>query len=121
MTKASVDYIFKLKLPNLPPRTLDGVDLASHCAHTVLIRRERDGVVCGSFADADVMVARKHKTKLIVEVCADVLLLEHGLRRQQGSAQAGDIERIVQLEDGLGGTVHAVFVAHITSRNAKND
>eukprot|EP00965_Chrysotila_dentata_P003377 110089-Pleurochrysis_carterae.AAC.1 len=66
-TKASVDEIFKLKLPNLPSRTLDGVDFVSHCAHTVLIRRERDGVVCGSFADADVMVARKYKTKLIVE------------------------------------------------------
>eukprot|EP00965_Chrysotila_dentata_P082707 2728909-Pleurochrysis_carterae.AAC.1 len=43
------------------------------------------------------MVARKYKTKLIVEVCADTLLLEHGLRRQQGSAQAGDIAELEML------------------------
>eukprot|EP00965_Chrysotila_dentata_P244927 6206250-Pleurochrysis_carterae.AAC.1 len=29
-------------------------------------RREHDGVVGGTFADADVIVARKHKTKLVV-------------------------------------------------------
>eukprot|EP00965_Chrysotila_dentata_P204317 6182261-Pleurochrysis_carterae.AAC.2 len=65
-------------MAQLPPShaaSMVSIPLRSHCEHKVLIRRERDGVVGESFADADVMVARKHKTMLVAEVCADALLL----------------------------------------------
>eukprot|EP00965_Chrysotila_dentata_P051901 1723044-Pleurochrysis_carterae.AAC.1 len=45
MAEASVDKIFELqiKLPNLPPRTLDRVIIAGHRVHEG-VRSERDGV-----------------------------------------------------------------------------
>eukprot|EP00965_Chrysotila_dentata_P243147 6205257-Pleurochrysis_carterae.AAC.2 len=49
---------------NLPPGTLEHVILASSHVHDG-IRRERDGVVCGSLADADLVVAWKYKAKLV--------------------------------------------------------
>eukprot|EP00965_Chrysotila_dentata_P040829 1353457-Pleurochrysis_carterae.AAC.1 len=53
--------------PNLPPRTLDRVILASHRVHKGATS-ERDGVVCGLLADADVVVViRKNKAQLIVQ------------------------------------------------------
>eukprot|EP00965_Chrysotila_dentata_P113668 3757311-Pleurochrysis_carterae.AAC.1 len=55
MAEASVNKIFELpiELPNLPPRTLDQVILAGHHVHEC-VRSERDGVVRGVLADADV-------------------------------------------------------------------
>eukprot|EP00965_Chrysotila_dentata_P102847 3395860-Pleurochrysis_carterae.AAC.1 len=66
MAEASVDNIFELhiELTNLPPHTLDRVILASHRVHEG-VRSERDGVVCGVFADADVVVIRKYKAQLV--------------------------------------------------------
>eukprot|EP00965_Chrysotila_dentata_P044129 1466854-Pleurochrysis_carterae.AAC.1 len=60
MAEASVDKIFKLpiELINLPPRTFDRVILAGHRVHEG-VRSERDGLVCGVLADADVVVIRK--------------------------------------------------------------
>eukprot|EP00965_Chrysotila_dentata_P067949 2247663-Pleurochrysis_carterae.AAC.1 len=68
MAEASVDKIFELhiKLPKLPPRTLDRVILAGHRVHKGG-RSERDGVVCGTPADADVVVIRKYKAQLAVQ------------------------------------------------------
>eukprot|EP00965_Chrysotila_dentata_P161276 5325915-Pleurochrysis_carterae.AAC.1 len=45
MAEASVDKMFELhiKLPNLPPRTLDRVFFAGHRVHEG-VRSERDGV-----------------------------------------------------------------------------
>eukprot|EP00965_Chrysotila_dentata_P009259 301848-Pleurochrysis_carterae.AAC.1 len=62
MAEASVDKIFKLyiELPNLPPRTLNRVILDGHRIHKG-VRSERDGVVCGFLADADVVVIRKRE------------------------------------------------------------
>eukprot|EP00965_Chrysotila_dentata_P178372 5891158-Pleurochrysis_carterae.AAC.1 len=78
MAEASVDKIFELhiELPNLPPRTLDRVVLAGHRVHED-VRSERDGVVCGVLADADVVVIRKDKAQLVVQEGEDSLLLEH--------------------------------------------
>eukprot|EP00965_Chrysotila_dentata_P050578 1676213-Pleurochrysis_carterae.AAC.1 len=56
MAEASVDRVFELpiELTNSPPRTLDRVNtLAGHRVHEG-VRSERDGVVCGVLADADV-------------------------------------------------------------------
>eukprot|EP00965_Chrysotila_dentata_P089148 2943742-Pleurochrysis_carterae.AAC.1 len=66
MAEASVDKIFELpiELPNLLPRTLDRVILAGHRVHKG-VRSERDCVVCGVLADADVVVIRKYKAQLV--------------------------------------------------------
>eukprot|EP00965_Chrysotila_dentata_P098461 3254747-Pleurochrysis_carterae.AAC.1 len=61
MAKASVNKIFDL--PNLPPRTLDRVILAGHRLHE-RVRSERDGVVRGVLADADLVVIWKYKAQL---------------------------------------------------------
>eukprot|EP00965_Chrysotila_dentata_P112645 3722864-Pleurochrysis_carterae.AAC.1 len=68
MAEASVDTIFELaiKLPNLPPRTLDHFILAGHRVHEG-VRSERGGVVCGILAYADVLVVRKYKALLVVQ------------------------------------------------------
>eukprot|EP00965_Chrysotila_dentata_P016574 549414-Pleurochrysis_carterae.AAC.1 len=68
MAEASVDKIFELhtELPNLLPRTLDRVILASHRVHKG-VRSKRDGVVRGALADADVIVVRKNKAQLVVQ------------------------------------------------------
>eukprot|EP00965_Chrysotila_dentata_P105221 3475262-Pleurochrysis_carterae.AAC.1 len=70
MAEASVDKIFEL--PNLPPRTLDRVILAGHRVQNC-ISGERDGIVCGGFADADVVVVWKNKAQFVVEAGADVV------------------------------------------------
>eukprot|EP00965_Chrysotila_dentata_P033360 1110498-Pleurochrysis_carterae.AAC.1 len=60
----------KFELPiewtNLPPRRLDRVILAGHHVREG-VRSERDGVVCGVFADADAVVIRKYKAQLVVQ------------------------------------------------------
>eukprot|EP00965_Chrysotila_dentata_P058518 1941020-Pleurochrysis_carterae.AAC.1 len=68
MAETSVDKIFELhiELPNSPPRTLDRVILAGHRVHNG-VRSERDGVVRGALADADVAVIRKYKAQLVVQ------------------------------------------------------
>eukprot|EP00965_Chrysotila_dentata_P103476 3415151-Pleurochrysis_carterae.AAC.1 len=68
MAEASVDKIFELpiELPNFRPRTLDRVILAGHRIHES-VRSERDGVVCGVLADADVVVIQKNKAQLVVQ------------------------------------------------------
>eukprot|EP00965_Chrysotila_dentata_P037513 1247842-Pleurochrysis_carterae.AAC.1 len=68
MAEASVDKSFELhiELPNVPPRTLDRVILAGHRVHEG-VRSERDGVVCGVLADADVVIIRKYKAQLVIQ------------------------------------------------------
>eukprot|EP00965_Chrysotila_dentata_P048784 1619084-Pleurochrysis_carterae.AAC.1 len=68
MAEASVNKVFELhiELPNLPPRTLDLVILAGLRVHEG-VRSEHDGLVCGVFADADVLVIRKDKAQLVVQ------------------------------------------------------
>eukprot|EP00965_Chrysotila_dentata_P043585 1449339-Pleurochrysis_carterae.AAC.1 len=68
MAEASVDKIIELpiELPNLPPRTLDRVVFAGHRVHEG-VRSERDRVVCGVLADADVVVVRKNKAQPVVQ------------------------------------------------------
>eukprot|EP00959_Pyramimonas_sp_CCMP1952_P232519 4859333-Pyramimonas_sp.AAC.1 len=122
MAEASVDKIFELpiKLPNLPPRTLDRVILAGHRVHEG-VRSERDGVVCGVLSDADVVVIRKYKAQLVVQVGADSLLLEHCFSREKCGAEARHIECVAQLKQRLLGRVVAVAIANITCGNAQDD
>eukprot|EP00965_Chrysotila_dentata_P043947 1460870-Pleurochrysis_carterae.AAC.1 len=68
MAEASVDKIFELHIEfaKLPSRTLDQVILAGHRVHEG-VRSEREGVVCGVLANADVVVIRKYKAQLVVQ------------------------------------------------------
>eukprot|EP00965_Chrysotila_dentata_P186377 6153800-Pleurochrysis_carterae.AAC.2 len=69
MAEPSANKIFEfpIKMPNLPPRTLDRVILAGHHVHEG-VRNERNGVVRGVLADADVVVIWKYKAQLVVQV-----------------------------------------------------
>eukprot|EP00965_Chrysotila_dentata_P013245 437379-Pleurochrysis_carterae.AAC.1 len=68
MAEASMDKIFELhiELTSLPPRTLEQVILAFHRVHEG-VRSERDSVVRGVLADADVVVIWKYKAQLVVQ------------------------------------------------------
>eukprot|EP00965_Chrysotila_dentata_P178629 5899290-Pleurochrysis_carterae.AAC.1 len=74
-------------MTNLPPRTLDRVILAGHRVNEG-VRSERYGVVCGVLAEADVVVIRRYRAQLVVQVGADSLPLEHRFSREKCSAEA---------------------------------
>eukprot|EP00965_Chrysotila_dentata_P071398 2359649-Pleurochrysis_carterae.AAC.3 len=90
-----LDKIFEL--PNFPPGTLDRAFLVlGHHVHDD-VRRERDGIVCESLADADVVVVCKCKAKLVVEY---------------SSAEARHVGCVAQLER----RIHVKAVAAILPR-----
>eukprot|EP00965_Chrysotila_dentata_P159008 5253062-Pleurochrysis_carterae.AAC.1 len=92
MAEASVDKIFGLiiELTNLPSCTLDRVILAGDRVHKS-VRSERDGIVRGVLADADVDVIRKYRAQLVAQVRADSLcfwniaLVERSVAQRPGT------------------------------------
>eukprot|EP00965_Chrysotila_dentata_P173040 5710230-Pleurochrysis_carterae.AAC.1 len=68
MAEASVDKIFELpiELTNLPCRSRPCHSHRSPHKRRCQ-KRARGGVVCGAFAEADVVVIRKYKAQLVVQ------------------------------------------------------